>query len=197
MENNDTLNEAYWNSRYAQNDTGWDMGYTSPPLQEYISQLTNKNLRILIPGCGNSYEAAFLAENGFTDITIIDIAPLLVQQLKEKFKNEPAVKIVLGDFFEHLGTYDLIIEQTFFCALHPSLRSAYVAKMQSLLANDGKLAGLLFSCQFEKEGPPFGGAAAEYEALFKNYFRLHTIAPCCNSHSKRAGNELFIIFIRC
>lgn len=196
MENNEILNGTYWNNRYTENDTGWDMGFISPPLLAYINQLTNKNLRILIPGCGNSYEAAYLAQQGFTDITLIDIAPLLVQQLKEKFIHQPAIKIVLGDFFEHLGKYDLIMEQTFFCALHPSLRSAYVTKMHSLLAPGGKLAGLLFSAHFQKSGPPFGGTSAEYEPLFKKYFHLHTMSVCYNSHSKRAGNELFIIFVR-
>lgn len=196
MKNNEHLNQVYWNNRYEQNNTGWDMGHVSPPLKKYIDQIENKNLRILIPGCGNSYEAAYLAQQGFTDITLIDIAPLLVQQLKEKFIHEPAIKIVLGDFFEHLGKYDLIMEQTFFCALHPSLRNNYVNKMHELLAKNGRLAGVLFATEFEAAGPPFGGTAAEYETLFANKFYLHTMAPCYNSHSKRAGNELFINFIK-
>ena len=49
------LDEAYWNSQYNANTTGWDLGQVSPPLKAYIDQLTNKNLRILIPGCGNTY----------------------------------------------------------------------------------------------------------------------------------------------
>ncbi|MDO8993629.1 MAG: SAM-dependent methyltransferase, partial [Daejeonella sp.] len=49
------LNESFWNERYRLNDTGWDLGHVSPPLKTYIDQLTDKNLRILIPGCGNSY----------------------------------------------------------------------------------------------------------------------------------------------
>jgi hypothetical protein len=46
------------------NETGWDLGQVSPPLKAYIDQLTDKNLRILIPGCGNSYEAEYLLEKG-------------------------------------------------------------------------------------------------------------------------------------
>jgi SAM-dependent methyltransferase len=196
MGENKELNEAYWNNRYAVNDTGWDMGYVSPPLKEYIDQLTDKNIRILMPGCGNSYEAAYLAEKGFTNITLIDIAPLLVQQLKEKFKNLPAIKIILGDFFEHTGTYDLILEQTFFCALHPSLRAAYVQKMHALLADNGKLAGVLFGKMFEADGPPFGGTESEYTTVFKPFFYLLTMSPCYNSHPKRAGAELFVNFVK-
>lgn len=196
METTNLLDAAYWNNRYAAGETGWDMGYVSPSLKNYFDQIENKNLRILIPGCGNCYEAAYLAANGFTNITLIDIAPLLVQQLKEKFINQPAIKIILGDFFEHAGQYDLIIEQTFFCALQPSLRSAYVNKMHALLAENGRLTGAVFASEFETDGPPFGGTAAEYETLFTNKFHIHTMAPCYNSHVKRTGNELFINFIK-
>lgn len=190
------LDETYWNNRYVNNETGWDLRQVSPPIKEYIDQLTNKNLRILIPGCGNSYEAEYLAQNGFTNITLIDIAPMLVKDLQEKFKTHPAVKIIHGDFFELKGEYDLVLEQTFFCAIGPSLREAYVKKMHELIVPDGKLAGLLFNCTFEKPGPPFGGAAEDYKIILEEYFQLHTFRPSHNSFQKRQGTELFIICIR-
>ena len=190
------LDETYWNNRYANNETGWDMRQVSPPLKEYIDQLTNKHLRILIPGCGNSYEAEYLAQNGFANITLIDIAPLLVQDLKEKFKTYPSINIIHGDFFELQGTYDLVLEQTFFCAINPALRKNYVQKMHQLIAPGGKLAGVLFNCSFEKEGPPFGGSAAEYIIIFEEYFLLKTFEPCYNSYPKRNGTELFITGIK-
>ena len=108
------------------------LGTVSPPIKAYIDTLANKNLRILIPGSGNSYEAEYLLDHGFTNITVIDIAPTLVADLKEKFKNNSNIQIVLGDFFEHKGEYDLIIEQTFFCALPPIVRNNYVLKMHQL-----------------------------------------------------------------
>ncbi len=190
------LDAAYWNELYANNETRWDMQQVSPPLKAYISQLDNKQLRILIPGCGNSYEAEYLLQQGFTNLTVIDIAAAPVQRLQEKLKDYPSVKIIQGDFFTHEGTYDLILEQTFFCALDPSLRSAYVKKMHQLLAPGGKLAGVLFASQFEAAGPPFGGSREEYQTLFTPYFTLHTLNPCYNSYPKRAGNELFIVFVK-
>ena len=53
----DLLNENYWSSRYKNNDVAWDMGEVSLPLKEYFDQLTDKYISILIPGCGNAYEA--------------------------------------------------------------------------------------------------------------------------------------------
>jgi SAM-dependent methyltransferase len=187
------LSAAFWNNKYKANTTGWDLGQVSPPLKLYIDQLTNKNLRILIPGCGNTYEAEYLLQNGFSNITLIDIAPDLVLRLKLRYASNPNINIILGDFFTHHGEYDLILEQTFFCAIDPSLRINYVAKMKELLVNNGKLVGVLFNKVFEQDGPPFGGLKQEYIQLFENDFHLTVVDECYNSFVKRKDSELFII----
>ena len=187
------LGETYWNNRYNVNAIGWDLGEISPPLKAYIDQLTNKQLRILIPGCGNAYEVEYLLQQGFTNVTVIDISPTLVIKLKNKFDGNSSIKIVLGDFFTHAGEYDLILEQTFFCAINANLRKSYVAKMIELLSTDGKLAGVLFNKIFAQQGPPFGGSKSEYKLLFENWFELKVFDPCYNSFNKRIDSELFII----
>lgn len=190
------LDQEYWNNRYEASQTGWDLGEVSPPIKAYIDQLTNKNLRILIVGCGNAHEAQYLLEAGFTHITLLDIAPSLVEKLKLQYQDEPSITVVLGDFFEHHAEYDLIIEQTFFCAILPSMRQAHARQMYNLLAPNGKLVGVLFDCEFDKEGPPFGGSIAEYKVYFEPYFTFQTFEKSYNSASPRAGNEAFIILIK-
>ncbi|HVU95811.1 MAG TPA: methyltransferase domain-containing protein [Puia sp.] len=185
---------SYWDQRWREGDTGWDIGGVSPPLQHYFEQLPDKTISILIPGCGNAWEAAWLLDNGFTDITLLDIAPRATQRLREKFAATP-LKILTGDFFQHTGQYGLIIEQTFFCALDPNQRSAYVEKAHTLLRPGGKLAGLLFDRDFPG-GPPYGGHKAEYQQLLEKKFTLKTLAPCYNSLKPRAGTELFFIACR-
>ena len=190
------LGENFWNDQYKANTTGWDLGQVSPPLKDYIDQLKNRDLRILIPGCGNSYEAEYLLEQGFTNVSVIDIAPEPVERLRSKFQSNPNIKIISGDFFSHKGEYDLILEQTFFCALDPELRKKYAEAMKSLIPKGGKITGVLFNIQFEREGPPLGGSEAEYRALFENDFDLRTIAPSYSSCIKREGTELFIILVK-
>lgn len=185
------LDASYWESQYEAKTTGWDLGKVSPPIQIYVDTVDDKNCSILIPGCGNSYEAEYLLEQGFTNITVIDIAPTPVAVLKEKFKKNSNIQIILGDFFEHRGKYDLIIEQTFFCALPPFMRQKYVWKMHLLLADYGILAGLLFNRTFES-GPPFGGSKEEYEMLFKDAFDFLKMDVSKNSIAPRANSELFI-----
>jgi methyl halide transferase len=187
------LDKTYWDNQYKTNTTGWDLGKVSPPIKQYVDGISNKNIAILIPGCGNSYEAEYLLQQGFTNITIIDIAPTLVGTLKTKYQHNKNIKIVLGDFFEHQGNYDLIVEQTFFCALPPTLRQQYVFKMHQLLNTNGLLVGLLFNRNFEVS-PPFGGSKAEYELLFKDAFQLVQIETATNSIDARANTELFIVF---
>lgn len=190
------MNKDYWNERYAAGQTGWDLGKASPPLEDYIKQLGNKDLKILLPGCGNGYEALLMAELGFTNLTVLDIAPLAVEKLQDRLKSYPSVRILCEDFFEHVDNYDLILEQTFFCALPPSMREQYVQKMAELLVPQGKLVGLLFATEFDKAGPPFGGTTEEYLQLFSPYFTDAILEPCRNSIRPRQGNELFVKWVK-
>jgi SAM-dependent methyltransferase len=191
------LDEKYWNDRYVDQNTAWDIGYPSTPLVKYIDQLKEKNIAILIPGGGNSYEAEYLLQQGFTNVTVIDISEFVAENLKKKYSIylNKGLKIIHGDFFKLDAKYDLILEQTFFCALDPALRKNYVEKMQELLKPNGKIAGLLFNRSFD-ESPPFGGDINEYKDLFSKQFDIQSMEPCYNSIEKRAGNELFIILQR-
>ena len=197
MINEQSLDAKYWDERYDQHNDPWDLGKISTPLKEYIDQLTDKNIAILIPGCGNAYEAAYLLEKEFTNITLIDISALLVKAIEEKLYvyNGKQLHIICGDFFEHLGEYELIIEQTFFCALDPALREKYAATMYRLLKPGGKLVGLLFNREF-KDGPPFGGNKMEYELLFRPKFTIEIMHDCYNSIAPRKGTELFFKVVK-
>ncbi len=190
----DFLSRDYWNNRYATNATGWNVGKVSTPLKNYIDQLTNKSASILIPGGGNGHEAIYLLENGFTNVTIVDISPIAIAALHEIFEQKGItnIQLICTDFFEIKGSYDLIIEQTFFCALDPQLREAYVKKMSELLNADGKLVGLLFNTNF-KVSPPFGGQLSVYQDQFGKHFEIIKMEPCYNSIAPRAGKELFFI----
>lgn len=190
-----SLDASYWDKQYQSNTIGWDLGTISPPIQSLIDGLTDQSLAILIPGCGNTYEAEYLLAKGFSNVTLIDIAPTLIENLQKKFINNPEIKVIQGDFFEHKGVYDLIIEQTFFCALPPFMRQRYVWKMHQLLAENGKLSGLLFNRHFDVN-PPFGGSTIEYQSLFSDAFEIEKMEECTNSVLPRMHSELIFNFIK-
>ncbi|HOY15549.1 MAG TPA: methyltransferase domain-containing protein [Saprospiraceae bacterium] len=189
---NQNLDSTYWNSRYIEENTPWDIGYPSPALVSYLKSQVKPGCKILIPGAGKAYEATWLIETmDHFELTIVDLSIDLVDKLKVKFQNFANVEVICLDFFELEGKYDLILEQTFFCAIDPSLRNQYLAKMKSLLSPGGKLAGLLFNVEFEKAGPPFGGSSVEYVNAFNQYFSEYFIDYFPNSIPQRSGNEIF------
>lgn len=190
------LDKDFWNNRYAESQTGWDVGAPTTPLKEFIDTLNDKRIRILIPGCGNAYEAEYLHEQGFENVFVIDIAPLALEGFKKRVPSFPKDHLLLGDFFAHQGQYDLILEQTFFCALDPEMRSDYAKKMHELLALNGKLAGVMFCFELTGQGPPFGGSVKEYEGYFGNLFEIASMKPCENSIKPRLGNELWVELIK-
>ncbi len=187
---------SYWNNRWQQQQTGWDMGHASPAIVEYMQQYNNKNATILIPGCGNAHEAEALVALGFSNITLLDIAPYVVEKLQNKFAETLAINVICDNFFNHKQQYDLIIEQTFFCAISPEARVSYVRQAYNLLKENGRIIGLLFDTEFEKQGPPFGGSFEEYQNIFSKDFKIKEMKACYNSIGPRAGTELFINFIK-
>lgn len=190
------LSSEYWNQRYLNNEFAWDIGDISTPLKTYIEQIENNGLNILIPGAGNAYEADFLIESGFKNVTILDFAKAPLENIK---KRNPLIKdeqLIESDFFEHHGQYDLILEQTFFCALNPSLRHKYAEHMNTLLKPEGKLVGVLFDDVLNSDRPPFGGNKMEYLEIFEPVFKIKTLEKCYNSIKPRAERELFMIMER-
>lgn len=190
------LDEKYWSERYRNDRATWDAGGITTPLKEYIDQLNDKQVRILIPGAGNAYEAEYLFEQGFTNVWVMDISPEPLRNIKKRVPGFPQEHLLLEDFFKHKGIYDLILEQTFFCALQPELRTTYVEKMHDLLASGGKLVGLLFIAEFSNDEPPFGGKKEEYLECFEPHFNVRVMENSYNSIKPREGRELFINLIR-
>jgi len=186
------LNSDYWNKRYVNDDFGWDIGEISEPLKQYFNQLTNKELKILIPGAGNAYEAEYLINQEFKQVYVLDFAKQALDNIKQRVPQIHKQQLIEQDFFEHQGSYDLIIEQTFFCAIHPTLRKNYVNQMHQLLKPNGKLVGLLFNDVLNTDKPPFGGSIEEYHALFSEKFHIKKMELCYNSIKPRENRELFI-----
>lgn len=190
------LSANAWDNRYLNNDIGWDLGEVSPPLKAYFDQLENKEIKILIPGGGNSYEAEYLFKNGFKNIFVVDLSKTAIDNIQKRIPKLPASQLIHGNFFDLENEFDLIIEQTFFCAINPDLRKEYVVKMNQLLRTKGKLVGVLFNVPLNNDKPPFGGNKVTYLEDFKPYFKAAIFDSCYNSFGNRKGRELFVKLIK-
>ena len=187
------IDKEYWEERYINLETGWDVGGPSEPLVEYFSQLRDKKLKLLIPGSGNGYEAEYLYENKFTNTFVLDYSDTALNNFKKRVPRFPVNQILKMDFFDLFGKFDLIIEQTFFCALDLSKRKAYINKMASLLNRGGKLVGLFFDDKFSNNQPPFGCSRNQYLKLLNYSFNILTFDECYNSIESRRSMEFFCI----
>lgn len=190
----DTLNESFWTQRWEEGKTGWDIGYPSPALTKYAEAKIPKTASILIPGAGNAYEAQWLYEQGWTRVHVLDISHIPLNRIKENHPEFPKQQLIHCNFFDHQGQYDFILEQTFFCALPPTLRPDYVQQMTRLLNPDGRLAGLLFNFPLTEQGPPFGGSIEEYQTRFGPNFEILTLEHSLDSIKPRSGHELAFEF---
>lgn len=186
------LDQQYWTERYENEEVGWDIGYPSTPIREYIDQMVDKSIKILIPGAGNAYEAEYLWGKGFKNVFVADLSIEPLKNLKLRLPDFPSDQLLQINFFELEDQFDLILEQTFFCALNPNLRPSYVNKMHTLLMPSGKLVGLLFNIPLHDDHPPFGGKKSDYEKLFIDHFMTNKMEEAFNSIPARMGSELFI-----
>jgi methyl halide transferase len=189
---------TYWESRYQDGETGWDLNGVTPALQEAVKHLP-KDTKILIPGCGLAWDGEALHHAGFTEVYLSDWAPSAKAAFLRRVPSFPENHFFTEDFFEwamspvHAKKFDLVLECTFYCAIPPTLRPQYVHAMQHLIKPGGKLMGLLFTFPLTEVGPPYGGSMEEYTTRFSHPFKLETFASSPLSIAPRADKEVFFI----
>jgi methyl halide transferase len=80
------LGEDYWTLRYQHNSIGWDVGEITKPLKQYLDQIDNIWLKLLIPGAGNAYEAQYALKKGFLNTNILDISSIPLEKFQLKVR---------------------------------------------------------------------------------------------------------------
>jgi len=188
------IGEEFWSDKYKNQQTGWDAGSITPPIKTYIDQLIDKKIKILIPGCGNAYEAEYLFIKGFSNTYIADISKEPLVAFKNRVNAFPVNQLLHTDFFKLDDSFDLIIEQTFLSALDPAIRNDYARQCHNLLELGGRLVGVLFDAPMFDDHPPFGGSAEIYRQVYEPYFDFKIFERCYNSLPGR--KELFINLIK-
>jgi len=181
-----------WQDHYDSNDLGWDLGQVAPPFVELREKGKLPLGKVLVPGCGRGHEVIFLAENGF-EVTGIDFSEGAVTYLGNALKKRNLKGRVLHqDFFSlddtHDGVYDLVIEQTFFCAISPRQRQDYVLKVSRMLKPGGMLVGLFYHTD-KQGGPPYNTTREDIETHFSEKFEIQELDKTALSSEQRKGKE--------
>ena len=197
MMNNED-NPKFWENIYKNDDAGWDLGGPTPVFVKISSIIKPK--KICIIGCGKGYDAVMFAKNNFK-VTAVDFAPSAVKSLKSLAKkNKVTINVLEKDIFslspDYKNYFDYIIEQTCFCAIHPSKRLEYERLVHTLLNTNGKLIGLWFPLDkdIKDGGPPYGTTIDEVKTIFNEGWLIEEEKFPSESIKPRKKREILIIF---
>ncbi len=198
-ENKNGYSREDWQRHYDENDLGWDLGQVAPPFVSLLESNTIVPGKTLVPGCGRGHEVIFLAENGF-EVTAVDYSAGAVNHLNSVIqKRQLNSQILYLDFFAldstHDGIYDLLIEQTFFCAISPVQRPLYVATVARALRKGGMIAGLFYHTG-QEGGPPFNTTREDIINHFSDSFEIKELDQAMNSAEERKEKEWLAILVK-
>lgn len=193
------LDATFWENRYQERHTPWDLGGPTPVFERLIHEGTIPQGRLLVPGAGRGYDAIAFARAGY-EVVALDLSPSAASELRAIAEEAGvALDVRVGDFFalHEPGGYDAALEYTFYCAISPSLRTAYRDQMAHLLKPGGVLFGLFLPLQApDPDGPPFEVSVEEIKRSFGECFDLvHEEMPE-DSIKPRKGNEVLMIWRR-
>ena len=180
----------FWESRWREGQTGWDLGGPSPPFVALLDgPVAPRPGRVAVVGCGSGHDALLFAQRGFEAVGFDFAARALAAA-----QGAP-VHYELADFFElprqWRGQFDYVLENSFFTAIAPARRAEYAAVVAALLRPGGELIGL-FRAHDRRDGPPYGTSASELRRLLADAFDRVAAAPAPASHERRQGEELLV-----
>lgn len=195
----------YWESVYqSEARPGWDLQGPAPPLARILASPywpAAAPARVLVPGCGHGHDAEVAAKLGHR-VVAADLAPTAHVRATERLAPYENSVVVLGDFFElaedpaFRGSFDLVLEHTFLCAIDPAQRGDYWRAVRELLAPGGHLVGLFYN-HGRPAGPPFDitpAAVRRFAGDAGFTLRHWELAP--DSIERRRGMEWLGIYQR-
>lgn len=186
----------FWQSRYQEKRTPWDLGTVAPPfvtlLQKYKTTLQPGKMAVL--GAGYGHDAAFFGQQGF-DVVGFDYVDEAVKEATQCYGQWS--QFIQADIFslgsEYTGAFDYVLEHTCFCAIQPHQRPEYVQVVQRLLKPGGHFIGIIWAF-VEEDGPPYPSTLEEIQALFKPNFEIELIEIPSNSVEERQEQEILCLF---
>lgn len=156
-----------WDECWKEELTPWDLGQPTPVILDLMQADSLPKGRVLVPGCGTGYDVVAIAgpERYVVGLDISENAVKKSEALFSSLWNAKYFTFVAADFFAWCPSqlFDLIYDYTFFCAIDPSMRSAWAHQIQNLLVPDGELLTLIYPNDNFAGGPPFAVSLSAYE----------------------------------
>lgn len=213
------LTSEYWQGRFREQDTPWELGHPSVVLMEAFDELSHLGaplvgMRVLSPGTGRGSDALELGKRG-AEVIAVDWSEIAVNDLKHRIASLSPhigrIEILFGDLFQIAPReVDCVAEHTFFCAIDPSARRRYVERLAEWVKPGGYLVGNFFVLSDEAaaalpalsltqsgEGPPFATTVKELDELMSPLFEKVVLRQAkLQEPDRRPGMEWVGIFKR-
>jgi thiopurine S-methyltransferase len=187
----------FWQHRFQSGLTPWDAGCAPQALQDFVANYAAKWCpldasrppRVLIPGCGSAWDAAFLDQCGW-DVSALDFSSAALEVARTTLGSGWRGQLHCADFFRFSASvpFDVIYERAFLCALPRQRWPDYPYSIARLLPAGGLLAGYFYFSE-EPKGPPFGILRQGLEELLAAHFILREDCPVDDSLPVFAGKE--------
>lgn len=188
-------NTNSWETCWGRNLTPWDLGGVTPIIDHLIRAHELPPGTAFVPGCGSGYDVVAMASSArhVVGLDISETAIAKARQMASATSSAQWVEFVCTDFFTYTpeAAFNLIFDYTFFCALEPSLRPKWAAKMSELLAPHGELITIIYPVSDHEGGPPYAVSFEAYEKV------LSPLGFVCTFHEEnslsiasRQGKEL-------
>lgn len=202
---------AFWDQRFRSGTTPWEAGQAPRELREFAlayppatagdrtaatGSAPTDPPRVLIPGCGSAWDAAWFDRQGW-DTTALDFSAAAIETARATLGDCWRGTLLRADFFSFAAgtTYDLIYERAFLCALPRHRWPDYARRVAELLSSGGLLVGYFFFSG-EPKGPPFGILPEQLDSLLAPHFVRRADRPVAESLPVFAGRERWQIWQR-
>jgi SAM-dependent methyltransferase len=197
---------GFWEHYYHEPEIPWDLGAAAPPLVHWLENnptcfQQHAIVKVVVLGAGAGHDAAlFTQPNGLSKnstVTGLDYAPSAIQMATKRYGKIPNLQFEQADCLNLTNgplaaslhhTFDLAIEHTFFCAIQPEQRDAYIENLCFVLKPKGYFLGLFWN-HGGPGGPPFDTTPEAIQQHFAPHFHLLTLDQATGSHPRRQNKE--------
>ena len=194
----------FWEHRFRSGCIPWDAGQAPQALRDFAANFEAQHPlraaeqppRVLVPGCGSAWDAAFLDQRGW-EVSALDFSRAALESARAALGPGWRGQLLCADFFSFPfdAPFDVIYERAFLCALPRSLWPNYAPRMAELLRPGGLLAGSFYLSD-EPKGPPFGILQPQLENFLASCFILREDRPVEDSLPVFAGRERWQVWER-
>lgn len=187
-------NAEWWSKAYQEGRAGWDLQAPHPALIDMSPRLKLPKSRVLVMGCGEGHDAAYLAQEGHR-VTAVDFSAEALSRARKKYGHLD-IEFVQADIFKLPGhfarAFDFVLEHTLYCAVPPEKRSDLVQIWNRCLVPGGYFMGLFFAME-KRFGPPYGTREWEVREQLKKAYHILFWGRWQKSPGWREGLELFVL----